>query len=207
MLNSFINNHISDSNNEFYQFGYEVFGPLLFGFVKWLYTDAKKKKVEQILFLSRDGFVMKRLYDMLNLDIPSAYFEVSRRSLRIPNYDKHMSYEEIIDTLTVPNMSNIVQIFDSLGLDADKYKNEIIDYGFNRNELLKRDKLVSNEKFRKLYEFVKNDIFINASIERDNLIKYLTTFDFSKNCNCRYWLGRIYAKIFAEGIGAVWYIA
>lgn len=91
-----------------------------------------------------------------------------------------MSYEEIIDTLTVPNMSNIVQIFDSLGLDADKYKNEIIDYGFNRNELLKRDKLVSNEKFRKLYEFVKNDIFINASIERDNLIKYLTTFDFSK---------------------------
>lgn len=74
---------------------------------------------------------------MLNLDIPSAYFEVSRRSLRIPNYDKHMSYEEIIDTLTVPNMSNIVQIFDSLGLDADKYKNEIIDYGFNRNELLK----------------------------------------------------------------------
>lgn len=180
VLNSFINNHISDSNNEFYKFGYEVFGPLLFGFVKWLYTDAKKKKVEQILFLSRDGFVMKRLYDMLNLDIPSAYFEVSRRSLRIPNYDKHMSYEEIIDTLTVPNMSNIVQIFDSLGLDADKYKNEIIDYGFNRNELLKRDKLVSNEKFRKLYEFVKNDIFINASIERDNLIKYLTTFDFSK---------------------------
>lgn len=50
VLNSFINNHISDSNNEFYQFGYEVFGPLLFGFVKWLYTDAKRKRLNRFYF-------------------------------------------------------------------------------------------------------------------------------------------------------------
>lgn len=180
-LNSFINNRTS-SENEYYSFGYETFGPLLYGFIDWLFMEMKKDNIEQVLFLSRDGYIMKKLYDNLdyNKDIKSLYFEVSRRSLRIPSYYYNQTFESIIGKLTVPNMTNITQIFDSLGLEVDNYMDIIERYGIKFNDKFKRDKLIYNKVFRELFEEIRDDIINNSALENENLISYINQYDFSK---------------------------
>ena len=180
-LVSFLNNS-SNSDNIYEKFGYEVFGPLLYGFISWLHEKLVKDKYEQVLFQSRDGYIMKQMYDSLGYrdDVQDYYIEVSRRSLRVPNYNSDMSYEEYVDSLTVPNMATIVQIFDSFGLEADKYSDIIEKHGYSLNDTLKRDKLKFNDKFKKLFLEIKPYIIKQAENERPAFLEYLKQFDFSK---------------------------
>lgn len=181
LLQSFLNNHTpKTSDNQYYKFGYEVFGPLLYGFIRWLHEETKRDNIEQIFFVSRDGYIMKKLYDQMDYDIPAFYFEASRRSLRVPRYNRSCSYEDIIKTLTVPNMTNVIQIMDSFGLEYSDYIREITECGITIDEQVKRDCLSENKKFRKLFDLIKESLFDNAENETHTLLKYLLRYDFSK---------------------------
>lgn len=180
-LQAVINNHTTSSQGSYYQFGFEVFGPLLFGFVKWLYSNLLRENNSEVLFMARDGFVMKEAYDLLgyNKAIPSKYFEVSRRSLRVPTYNAALSFEDMLSTLTVPNLTDLAQIFDSWGLDSDEYFDVISKYGFNKDDKFRRDSLKNNINVKKMFDEIKGDIFNNSSKELVNLKGYLDNFDFS----------------------------
>lgn len=181
LLQAFLNNHTPKNfNDEYYKFGYEVFGPLLYGFIRWLRKETEKDNIEQIFFLSRDGYVMKKLYDQVEHNIPAFYFEASRRSLRVPRYNSSYSYGDIVRTLTVPNMTNVVQIMDSFGLEYSAYKKEIAKCGISIDAQVKRDNLNKNEKFRKLFGLIKEDLFENSENEKEILLKYLLKYDFDK---------------------------
>ena len=132
--------------------------------------------------MARDGFIMRQVYHELGYqkDIPDFYFEASRRSLRIPAYNRTMGLEDVLKELTVPNITNLMQIFDSLGLEADRYNTEIAKVGLDKSEHLKRDLLVSNEKFKQLFNIIYEDVMENAATEAEQLDKYLAQFDFSK---------------------------
>lgn len=181
-LMTFINNHI-DNSSEYYDFGYQSFGPLLYGFVEWLRRELKGNGFEQVLFLARDGYIIKEIYDYTcneSNDIPSDYFEASRRSLRVPTYNKNMNYEDMLRVLTVPNLTNPEQVLDSWGLNPNMYINKLSDFGFSLTENIKRDDLIEDDKFRKFFDEVKNDIFNNSKNELKNLKLYLKKFDFNK---------------------------
>ena len=179
-LTKFISNHSCVVNDDYSQFGYEVFGPLLFGFVNWLKIECKDKNVEQILFLSRDGYIIKKAFERIDdCEISKSYFEVSRRSLRVPSYCNSMSYESVVSSLSVPSLTNIIQIFDSLGLNAKCYKDAILANGFDFNMHIKRDNLISDTNFKKLFEEIQFDIKSNAIKENTELLSYLKQFDFS----------------------------
>lgn len=180
-INSFINNH-TKGENSYYSFGYERFGPLLYGFVNWLMIDMKKNEIEQVFFLSRDGFIMQKVYKILGFseEIPDFYFEASRRSLRIPAYNRNMSYEEILHELPVPNRTNLIQIFDSVGLDINDFREVIDSSGIKDTDYLKRDMLEKNEQFRRIYDHIYEDIMFNSEKEAQVLSQYLHQFDFSK---------------------------
>lgn len=180
-LSSFINNHL-DLRSSYYNFGYQCFGPLLYGFVTWLRNDLKKKNFEQVFFMARDGYIMKQIYDELcdSNDVPSVYFEASRRSLRVPTYNSSMDYSEMLDVLTVPNLTNPKQILDSWGLDFDQYSEELSEFGFDLNSSIKRDSLVNNVSFQKFFNRIRNDILNNSSDELKSLESYLGEFNFKK---------------------------
>lgn len=181
-LNAFLSNHHSLENGDYYNFGFERFGPVLYGFTKWLYEDMEKEKIDEVFFMARDGYIMKKIYDQLGCDknIPDRYFEVSRRSLRVPRYAKFNSLEEIMGETPLLSVTNMEQILDSFGLNPLKYKEIINKYGFNLDSVLKRDNLVNEKKFVALFNEIKDDIFENAIAENDLLLEYLKQFDFSK---------------------------
>ena len=76
-LTQFINNRISRYSGFYEQLGYAVLGPLLYGFVKWL--DAQDLEDETIVFLARDGALLKEAFEIIS-NKPSVYLHISRRS-------------------------------------------------------------------------------------------------------------------------------
>lgn len=181
-LNAFLNNNHDAYKDYFYNFGYERFGPVLYGFIKWMYEDMKREGIQEVYFMARDGYIMEKVYRELgyNNDIPDKYFEASRRSLRVPSYCKDSSLESVIKESPLLSTTNMEQLLDSLGLEILDYKDKIEKYGFTLDEHIKRDELIYNNDFIKFYEEIKQDVVDNSNKELKELIKYLKQFDFSK---------------------------
>jgi predicted HAD superfamily hydrolase len=59
-----------------------VGAPVFFLYAHWLVRQATRDKVKKLAFLSRDGFVLKQIFDKLKHEIQSVYVLVSRRAVR-----------------------------------------------------------------------------------------------------------------------------
>lgn len=82
--------------------GYICLGPLMLGFVCWLAEQSEKDSVTDLLFLSRDGYVMQKIYNKVLEYKPdkhkctSHYFYTSRRIAAIANIHTDEDIEQII---------------------------------------------------------------------------------------------------------------
>ena len=47
------------------EWGYAIWGPVVWCFTEWLYRISEEKGVTRLFFLSRDGFLLKKAYDFL----------------------------------------------------------------------------------------------------------------------------------------------
>lgn len=61
-----------------WEYGFIYGGLAALGYVNWIHNRAKEEGIDKILFLSRDGFLLKKIYDMLFQDIPGEYVFWSR---------------------------------------------------------------------------------------------------------------------------------
>ena len=81
-LEKFINNNLNNSNDVFFNIGYEVLGCLLYGYTMWLIDSLNSNNIKKIFFFAREGNLLKKAFDFLNKsDIQSRYLYVSRKSL------------------------------------------------------------------------------------------------------------------------------
>lgn len=180
-LNSFLNNHRNLTKSDYSSFGYEIFGPLIFGFVSWLYENLKKENFSEVLFMARDGYILKKVYDYLgyNEEINSFYFEASRRSLRVPAYYKDkMTIAEVLNSLPVPNVTTLQEIFDGFGLDLDDYTELLFQYNYKKDTRFKREALENDDNFMQLMHELFPRIIMNSKKECSNLKGYLSKFNF-----------------------------
>lgn len=81
---SFINNRISLLENKWERIGYEVYGPLMFGFLQWIHRSIKGNNIRNIYFASRDGYILEKMYKLLYDEGNTYYLKVSRRSVQVP---------------------------------------------------------------------------------------------------------------------------
>ncbi len=183
LIYSFINNTTDITDDFYYRFGYENFGVLLWGFCKWLIEELKSEHIEQVLFVARDGYIIKKVYDSMGYSeiVPSYYFEMSRRSAIVPSaLSKGLSYDEMIKAVSLPARINIMQFFDAWGLEIEKYKDALLVCGIKENEIFWLSKLAEEVKIQKLYECLKKDIVQNAHDERNLYTEYIRQFHFEK---------------------------
>ena len=82
---AFINSRISGCGNREEQLGYEVLGPILYSYCRWIHNQFDKidKENKRLWFSARDMYLFKQVYETLydgeqTLD----YMYISRRSLR-----------------------------------------------------------------------------------------------------------------------------
>lgn len=76
-----VNTELHNGMNQYsrlWEYGFVYGGIIGVGYVNWIHEKAMIDGVTKILFLSRDGYILKKVYDMFYQDIPSEYMFWSR---------------------------------------------------------------------------------------------------------------------------------
>ena len=60
--------------------GYQICGPMIIDFMMWMLEKSKEENLANILLCARDGYLVKKIYDMLTKDDKAKYFLTSRIS-------------------------------------------------------------------------------------------------------------------------------
>ncbi len=174
ILKNFINNTTDICQNEYYRFGYEKFGMFLWGYVNWLKKQLETEHIEDVYFFSRDGFIIKKAFDLINhTTIHSHYLEVSRRSLRIPILWMDFKFETILNMISPSKLLSINAIFDGVGLNIYNYQKLLVKYGFDFHTTFDRKNIEQNRNLKKLYHEISNDIYQISKNEYYLLKKYI----------------------------------
>lgn len=79
-LYAFVRNRLQDADNQLDALGVGVIGPLLTAFAVWLHETYGKADANRLVFLARDMFLVRRIYQEL-YGRQADYLKVSRRSL------------------------------------------------------------------------------------------------------------------------------
>lgn len=169
----FINNNIiNNDDNYYYNIGFSKFGILIYGFCKWLHNQIEKKNIKKVYFLSRDGFILKKAYDILYTDeyIRPKYLYISRRASRVPTLFLNSEFENLSENINMSNNFNLTTFIRRLGLkreDVETFIKPEIDKEFSKKEFFK------DEKVKEFYEQIKEIVIQNSNKEYEILKKYL----------------------------------
>lgn len=164
------------AENDYYKFGYQKFGPLLYGFTKWLSESLKKEEIDNILFLSRDGYMMKRAYEALGYSekgIKTSYFYCSRKSLRTALIWECDSYKHIIKYMNKTKNVTLRNMLELFGFDELTNSKISADYGVDLDYYIPYEKISSCELFVQIFEDFKEQIRGNSNEQRELLLEYL----------------------------------
>ena len=142
ILNTFICNQLFNSNsNYYYKFGFMNFGPLVCSFCEWLHNDLIKNHISNVFFLSRDGLIIKNVFDILFADsgISTSYMYGSRRSLIVPSLWMCNNIEEMFDKMYLPKKIKLSSLLKKLGLDDYNLDELLVNYSLVKNKIYSLD--------------------------------------------------------------------
>ena len=169
----FIKNHISESDDRDYIIGFSVFGPLLYGYLKWIQKKAEKDQIDTLCFLSRDGYVLKRGFEALE-DKRGIYFYASRRAFVVPYLQFCRSFSEMIACYKSWDKTFTLDIlFTRLGLDINQYGDVLRKYGYTRDSVLNFKEVQNDRRVLKVWEEVYPDIVSNSKNQYILLKRYM----------------------------------
>lgn len=188
---------LGENDGEFFfkeecDFGYAVVGPFIVSFLIWMLDKVAHSGIEKILFASRDGYIVKKLYDYAVSngkmgDIPSSlYFYTSRKVAVISN----MANEAIINLLIdisrdISPKEMIVNVFgldekDVLPCSDEDYESphpyvwKHVDKIFEKSEITKKRyyRYMGNAglKIGKKYAFFD---FVSSGTCQKSLLRYV----------------------------------
>lgn len=140
-------------------FAYAFHSPVIAKFIRYISQNTKKNDI--LLFLSREGYYLKKLYEYYNQNKHNnelIYFLTSRKSTILPSINDENDFESILNN---EYNGNIKQYFE---------KNLEIDYKEEDFEItLPNDK----EKVLESMKKYKKEILKNSAIQRENYLKYI----------------------------------
>lgn len=176
-----INLKYAKKSDFFWNIGFDILGPFYLSYSLWLQRNFREKEIQKVFFLSRDGYIMKRCFDLLKDEkISSNYLYVSRNSLIIPALYYTNSLEEVIEITNIDVLECIdIKLFiKKIGLKIEDCLKELSILNIDINEVVKGSELNKNYKIKKLYELLKMKISSNSKKELDELLEYLKMNNF-----------------------------
>ena len=157
----------------FYDFGYNKLGPLLLCFSNWLYSELSKNDINKVFFLARDGYIMKRAFDIVNKNskIKSSYFYASRRAIIVPSLWEINTKNEIFERIVFNKNISLKNFFKKIGLE-DKNLDTIIEkYNYKYEDIIEINN--REQRFNDMLEDLFPIIKENAKEERNALKEYI----------------------------------
>lgn len=154
-----VNNHIycglAGYSRE-YEYGYIYGGLFAMGYCCFIHDYVKKNNVDKVLFLSRDGDILKKVYDKLFPDEATEYVYWSRKAAtklmaESNRYDffRRMLYHKVNQMITIGNIFESMELSD-LFEDFQKYAGNI------NNQISKTD-VLTNDNVKIIESFLKQN--------------------------------------------------
>lgn len=159
-------------NNKEYNLGYNCLGPMLYGFVDWLYNEVESDGCEKIFFFSRDGYVMQKAYSLLT-GKKATYFYTSRRALQVAAIWIDPRYEIVMKSMFLKRQNTITSIIKKWGLEPEECEKVVARHGFSRSDEVAKEFIEKNERLHALFEELKEKIINNSKEECRCLKRYL----------------------------------
>lgn len=173
-----------NDKSEYYKFGFSEFGPFLYGFTKWLSKQLKESNVKKVFFFSRDGYMMKKAFDIFNKDdgATSTYAYFSRKSLRQALFWNCGDYKESLQFLSSMRYISTRGILEYYGFDGNDLQEIIDDFKIDESRVHVSRELASDEDIERLYNSLKNRINEKSYTAYQVLVKYIEQIDMSGEC-------------------------
>lgn len=158
------------------EFGYATVGPLFVGFTEWLIDEARRRRLDALYFLAREGRIMQLVYDKLAGAADTAvrethYLYGSRRALNIAAIHK-LDDDHIAFLSSGISMLTAAQFVERAGIDWRAHPDAFKAAGFDSPHQDVRTG-ADYACLRRLFAELEGPICANAQQERDVLLDYL----------------------------------
>lgn len=187
-LCSFISNHfprhikdvyLKTTEDHFSQIGYEVEGPVLYGFIQWLQKEVYQNKINKIFFLARDGQLIQRAYRKLPKNISNEYMYASRKAFIIPTIWMKPELSDLRNIMFWPRRGTIPTFLKKIGLKPNDFEEVFTNAEFDyKQEYIYRE-LWENRSFIDIYNsFIKKAAVKNSRSAYKLLVTYMKQIHF-----------------------------
>lgn len=167
-------------NDPYFNIGMKILGPLLLGFCEWLNNKKKEDKIDQFIFLSRDGKIMKKAYDILyNED--TYYMNISRRTLNVSTLWLHPEYNEVKNYIVISKEISLEIFLFRLGMNKNEIEIISQNYDFDFKKLYNYDLFWNMENTKLVYEDNKQFLINNSKKQYNYFTKYLKKYTKKSN--------------------------
>jgi len=161
-----------------YEYGYNKIGPVLFDYTSWIITECRKRGINKIYFLARDGFLLQKIAKQIckqkGFKIDCRYLCCSRLSLRIPTY--HFIGEEAYDSILYKGFHVTPdEILNRVGFSVE-IKNKIL----KQLNVIDKDKELNKSEFYKFANGIKNNKLFLKELKSNSKKAYETTIGYLK---------------------------
>lgn len=157
-----------------YRIGYQIAGPLMYGYIRFLIERVRNRDIDHIYFLSRDGYILKQVYERLKerfTGCPGAgYLYASRRALNFASITQLDQATE--DWLAQGIHLTVGDFLRRINLDPVVHKDDIVQEGFSGADQV----VVEGDHYtrlRSLFRRILPDVLDAAQEERQIYLEYL----------------------------------
>lgn len=170
------NKRTPTKRSEYYDFGFQYFGPFLYGFTRWLSERLKENDLQKVFFFSRDGFMMQKAFELLQPDFPKTrYVYFSRKSLRQSLLWQCDGFRESLKYLTYENFISVGRLLDYYGFNEAEREAVAKELSLDLTEDLPWATLSENRTAEAIYTSLRARIGEKSREQYDLLDAYLTS--------------------------------
>ena len=150
-----------------YEFGYALFGPLFYEFIRWL--DNHVPENAYLAFLAREGYILQQVYEIVHENRQDTrkeycYLLASRRTMTVAGI---RTWEDVREILSKTYQGHVYDmVYSRLGLTLPmETKNIMLDIDPQHQDGV--------EVVTDILKEYEDELFSKAKQERENYLKYL----------------------------------
>ena len=159
------------SKGYWFNFGYNYAGPIVYSFVQWLYNSLSKSDIKDIAFIAREGYILKKVFDLFDYDnkFATKYVYLNRMISTISSINKVEDIDNFFKT-SLFSLDNAKYIIDALST---------VDSSLGMGDL--NNFLENKDNAYKYFIKQKLKIFDASTKYRDKIKRYFETENLLSN--------------------------
>ena len=208
IIDSLVKNNIDQYDGFYRRLGYAVVGPILYGYCKWLAEQIKAEQIEKVFFLAREGYLLKRGFDLLNTDnIRSQVIQVSRKAVKVPRLHQAANLSELLEMIKVQRESyyTVSRLLLSCGIEKPSLIELLQKKGFQPDDTISE---MTEERKEELFQSIRPLMDQYSHEQERNIRGYMAQYElYGKIAVCdvgwhgtiQYELQEIFSDVEIEG--------